>query len=45
MTEWDESFRTYGPWATLVNDATYGDYHMFRGEPRVMPGYNPEVEK
>jgi hypothetical protein len=45
MTEWDVGFRTYGPWATLVNDQRYGGYHMFRGESRMMPGFNQDVEK
>jgi hypothetical protein len=44
LGEWDESFLTYGPWATLVNEITYGDYHMFRGESRVMPGFNPDTD-
>jgi VWFA-related protein len=45
LFEWDEGFRTYGPWATLVNDITYSGYHMFRGESRVMPGFTQDVEK
>ena len=45
LFEWDEGFRTYGPWATLVNDITYSGYHMFRGESRMMPGFNQGVEK
>ena len=45
LFEWDEGFRTYGPWATLVNDLTYSGYHMFRGESRMMPGFNQDVEK
>ena len=36
LTEWDESFRTYGPFATLLNDATFDDYHLFRAESRVL---------
>jgi VWFA-related protein len=44
LFEWDEGFRTYGPWATLVNDITYSGYHMFRGESRVMPGFTPEQD-
>ena len=45
LFEWDEGFRTYGPWSTLVNDITYSGYHMFRGESRMMPGFNQDVEK
>jgi VWFA-related protein len=45
LFEWDEGFRTYGPWSTLVNDIAYSGYHMFRGESRMMPGFNKDVEK
>jgi hypothetical protein len=45
LFEWDEGFRTYGPWSTLVNDITYSGYHMFRGESRMMPGFKQDVEK
>jgi VWFA-related protein len=41
LSEWDESFRTYGPYATLLNDIAYEDYHLFRGESRVLPGFTP----
>jgi VWFA-related protein len=41
LTEWDESFRTYGPYLTMLNDISYQDYHMFRGDSRMMPGFNP----
>jgi VWFA-related protein len=43
LMEGDEGFRTYGPYATLVNDITYKDYHMSRGESRLMPGFKPEA--
>ena len=45
LFEWDEGFRTYGPWSTLVNDISYSAYHMFRGESRMMPGFNRDVKK
>jgi len=41
LTEWDESFRTYGPYLTMLNDISYQDYHMFRGDSRMMPAFNP----
>jgi VWFA-related protein len=43
LMEWDEGFKTYGPYVTVLNEMTYGDYHMFRGESRVMPGFNADV--
>ena len=45
MRQWDEGFRTYGPWATLVNDVSYGEYHMFRGESRILPGFSPDPQQ
>jgi VWFA-related protein len=45
LAEWDESFRTYGPFATLLNDISYGDYHRFRAEARVLPEYDPAPEQ
>ena len=45
LMEWDEGFRTYGPYATEMNEITYGDYHMFRGESRMMPGFNSGVDQ
>ncbi len=41
----DEGFRTYGPYQTMVNDITYGDYHMSRAESRLLPGFNPDVSE
>ena len=41
LREWDESFRTYGPYTTLMNDISYENYHVFRAESRVLPEYHP----
>ncbi len=43
--EWDEGFRTYGPYLTMLNDISYEDYHMFRGESRMMTGFNPKPDE
>jgi VWFA-related protein len=40
LGEWDESFRTYGPYATMLNDVTFSGYHVFRSESRILPGFN-----
>jgi hypothetical protein len=45
LMEGDEGFRTYGPYDTELNDITYGDYHMFRGESRMMPGFDSGVDQ
>jgi VWFA-related protein len=42
LSEWDESFRTYGPYATMLNDVSFDRYHMFRSESRILPGFTPE---
>ncbi len=44
LSEWDESFRTYGPYASMINDITYSDYHMFRTDSRVLSGFYPAPE-
>ena len=41
LMEWDESFRTYGPYLTMLNDITYDGYHIFRGETRLLTGFDP----
>jgi VWFA-related protein len=43
--EWDESFRTYGPYLTMLNDISYEDYHMFRGESRMMTGFDTKADE
>jgi VWFA-related protein len=39
--EWGESLRVYGPYETMLDDVAFGKYHMFHGEARVLPGYDP----
>ena len=45
LMDGDQGFRTYGPYETMVNDISYGDYHMSRGEGHMLPGFNPDVGK
>jgi VWFA-related protein len=40
LSEWDESFRTWGPYATMMNDISFDQYHMFRPESRILPGFS-----
>jgi hypothetical protein len=35
-------FRAFGPFATFMNEVSFGEYHVFRGEPRILPDYSPE---
>ena len=45
LTEWDESFRTYGPYTTMLNDVAFEQYHMFRAKLRLLTGFNPTQEE
>jgi hypothetical protein len=45
LKEWDEGFRTFGPYATTMNDITYDSYHLFRAESRMLTGVNPSSEQ
>ncbi len=40
LAAWDESFRTYGPLVTMLNDIHYTNYHIFRGESRLITDIN-----
>ena len=44
MRVWDEGFRTFGPFVTKLNDVTFGEYHRFGTESRMLPGYSPAPE-
>jgi hypothetical protein len=41
LSDWDESFRSYGPYATMLNDITFDRYHVFRSESRILTGFTP----
>jgi VWFA-related protein len=41
MPQWQASFTTSGPSITKLNDVSFGEYHMFRADSRVLPGFNP----
>jgi len=45
LTEWDESFRTYGPFATMLNDVVFEHYHVFRAKSRMIAGFNPTQQE
>ncbi|MGC2477928.1 MAG: VWA domain-containing protein [Candidatus Sulfotelmatobacter sp.] len=45
LTEWDESFRTYGPYATMLNDFAFEHYHVFRAKSHVLTSFNPSQEE
>jgi VWFA-related protein len=41
LTEWDQSFLSFGPYTTHLNDIRYSNYHLFRSESRMLPGFKP----
>ena len=41
VSEWDERFMTYGPYATLLNEIEFSNYRLFRGTARVLPDFVP----
>jgi VWFA-related protein len=41
---WDESFSTWGPYTTMLNEISFDKYHMFRSSSRVLPDFSP-IEK
>jgi VWFA-related protein len=40
-SEWDESFLTYGPYATMLNEIEFSNYRVFRSTARMLPGFTP----
>jgi hypothetical protein len=43
--EWDQSFLSYGPYSTKMNDMRFSNYHVFRAESRILPGSNPTKDR
>ena len=41
LSEWGVAFRTFGPYATMLNDMTFDRYHVFRSESHVLTGFTP----
>jgi VWFA-related protein len=42
LSDWADFFRSYGPYATMLNDITFDRYHMFRSESRILTGFTPD---
>jgi hypothetical protein len=39
LHEWGMVFRLYGYFETMINDVTFGGYHKFGSEARILPGF------
>ena len=42
--QWRESFRTYGPYATMLNDITFDAFHLFHADSHMLTGFSPAPE-
>ena len=40
INEWGENFRVFGPFETMLDDVSFGDYHLFRGEAHILAGFD-----
>jgi VWFA-related protein len=39
LLQWNAGFATWGPYETRMNVFTFDRYHMFRGNARILPGF------
>ncbi len=39
LKSWDQSFLSYGPYSTKLNDMRFSNYHVFRSESHILPGF------
>jgi hypothetical protein len=44
LHEWGMDFTVYGYFETMINDVTFGGYHKFGGEARILPGFDETDE-
>jgi len=44
LHEWGMDFSLYGYFETMINDVTFGGYHKFGGEARILPGFEETDE-
>lgn len=41
INEWGSRFKVYGPFKTILNDVTFSQYHLFRSQSTILPGFVP----
>jgi len=44
LHEWGMDFSIYGYFETMINDVTFGGYHKFGGEARILSGFDETEE-
>jgi VWFA-related protein len=45
MHEWGEDVAVPGPYETVLNDVSFGDYHIFRSDSRILIGEPPPPDQ
>jgi VWFA-related protein len=45
LLQWNIDFATWGPYETQMNVFTFDQYHMFRGNARILPGFEQVPDK
>lgn len=43
LREWNDDFKTWGPYTTMLNDFVFEDYHMFRAQSRMLNDSTPNA--
>jgi VWFA-related protein len=43
LREWNDEFKTWGPYTTMLNDFVFEDYHVFRGQSRILSYSVPDA--
>ena len=41
LREWNDEFKTWGPYTTMLNDFVFQEYHVFRGQSRMLTYSTP----
>jgi VWFA-related protein len=41
LRAWNDDFKTWGPYTTMLNDFVFEDYHMFRAQSRMLSDSTP----
>jgi VWFA-related protein len=41
---WRQSFKTYGPYAAMLNDITFDTFHLFHADSHLITGFTPAPE-
>ena len=44
LREWNDEFKTWGPYTTMLNVFVFEDYHVFRGQSRMLSYSAPALD-